>query len=183
MAIIGVDSALKGLAIHILTDDGKRAFVEIQPPDIKDDWLKSYSLYKQLQEAVVSNPSLVNVLPAPVFIEDSIVGPNLRHSMDASRIVGFVRAAFHESGCMTVLVQSSTWKKDIIGNGKAQKHEIMRFLIGANPDLEEEFGDAFRKKMENSRARVNLPSDDFFDSYAIALWGRNTLKRASLDAD
>jgi Holliday junction resolvasome RuvABC endonuclease subunit len=72
---------------------------------------------------------------------------------------GAVQATMVNEGCTVTMVNVSTWKREVIGNGSASKEDVAQgvrlrwptFIRGAGGD------------------------EDLIDAAAIALWGKSNL--------
>lgn len=85
------------------------------------------------------------------LIEEPIFAQNRNVVRTLSEVVGAVWAILSIADVPTKLVDNGTWKKNIIGNGKSKKYDIMKYAT-------EKWGDKF-------------PEQDYADSACIALYG------------
>lgn len=85
------------------------------------------------------------------LIEEPIFAQNRNVVRTLSEVVGAVWSILSISDVPTKLVDNGTWKKNIVGNGKSTKDDIMKYAI-------EKWGDKF-------------PEQDYADSACIALYG------------
>ena len=64
---------------------------------------------------------------AVVYIERPMVGRNIRAALDQMAVVGVLRAVLHP--VPTTTVDPGTWKKAVIGNGRAAKETIREWAV------------------------------------------------------
>lgn len=157
---IGIDPAVKGISI-VLLKGREYDWHWFEPPKSKrgmDTWGKTEALMEELR-CKLGNGELAQVpTTVPVFIESPMVGPNARTTLDLAGVFALVRDAFHGRSFKTFPVASSTWKKDILGQGNANKERVKELLLLAHPEL------------------PATERDDFYDAYCIAQWGRRSLE-------
>ena len=84
------------------------------------------------------------------IIEEPIFAQNRSVVRTLSEVVGAVWTILIISDIPTKLVDNGTWKKNIVGSGKAKKADIMEYAI-------EKWGDKF-------------PEQDYADAACIALY-------------
>jgi Holliday junction resolvasome RuvABC endonuclease subunit len=90
--------------------------------------------------------------PDIIFIEESFYSNNFKTSRAITEVIGNCKlvAKINDVPYETVAVRS--WKKYVLGNGKADKAAIKKFILAKYPKLEGE-------------------PQDIFDATGIALWG------------
>ncbi len=89
-----------------------------------------------------------------VYIETPVMGVNVKALRDQAFVVGMLRYELWRRGQAHSLVDNGTWKKAVLGNGKASKEEIAQYAAKRFPQLKGE-------------------SQDIFDAACIALFGRS----------
>lgn len=87
------------------------------------------------------------------FIENPIYVQNVKATIGISSMIAGVKHFIYQQGINCFGMDNRSWKKDIVGNGKASKEEIMRFA-------------------EAKWGKGKFPEQDFADAACIALWGR-----------
>jgi Holliday junction resolvasome RuvABC endonuclease subunit len=101
------------------------------------------------------------------FIEEALIGNNRKYSMRISQTSGAIMAALDAAGVHTELVNVKTWKKDVIGNGNANKEMIQTWLI----------------ENYNSYAVECGEDQDKFDACCIGLFGVDVVRRTAAMGD
>jgi Holliday junction resolvasome RuvABC endonuclease subunit len=102
--------------------------------------------------------------PRWVFIEHPLVGRGGAHAtIVQAQVHGVVSAvaATYADGVYTVNVQS--WKKEVVGNGRADKDRVRQWLEESHPHLAELAG----------------ADQDLVDAACVALYGRRVTERGS----
>lgn len=126
MEIIGIDPAARKLAI----------------------WTGVFSVFKKLpmddaQACGISFRELSSVLtdlstpvkPHVIYMESSISRGNPRAGIVQAHAVGALLAAAAEFGVEVRRVDNMTWKKRLIGSGRAEKEDIAQYVKGREPSL------------------------------------------------
>ena len=67
--------------------------------------------------------------PSAVYIEAPVAGRNIAALRSQAYIIGAMRQALKRNGLHSYLVDNTTWKKQVIGSGKATKDDIALFAI------------------------------------------------------
>lgn len=110
--VIGVDSAVKGIAIVSLPS----FHVFIPRLKLFDD-----SLVHFYRECTAINCS-------SVWIEDVTYVRNYAATIKLAEVLAVVKLAFLERDIPVFSVNNLTWKRDVIGNGHATKEDVKRFV-------------------------------------------------------
>ena len=149
MKYLGLDSSSK--AIHGVILDEKENLISIHKftCNVKNPFKERFS---ELIDNFVGDLGKINVVKNidHVFIEEPIFAQNRSVVRTLSEVVGAVWAIMVICDLPTQLVDNGTWKKNVIGNGKAKKDDIMNYAI-------EKWGDKF-------------PEQDYADAACIALY-------------
>ena len=74
-----------------------------------------------------------------VAIEAPIVGMsrNVRTGLQLGMVAGALSSAALRTGSKVIIVEPSTWKKAIVGNGNANKDDVSDYLARKHPRLHE----------------------------------------------
>jgi Holliday junction resolvasome RuvABC endonuclease subunit len=96
-----------------------------------------------------------------VWIEDTLVGNNVKYSIQLTEVRGAVMAALASSADVR-LVNVGTWKKDVVGDGHANKDSVRDYIHVTHGAYAPLCGD----------------DQDLYDACCIALYGRQTMERA-----
>lgn len=97
-----------------------------------------------------------------VWIEDTLVGNNKKYSISLTEVRGAVMASL-ASVCDVRLVNVSTWKAQVVGNGHASKDEVRDYIGVTHSDY----------------AALCGSNQDLYDAACISLYGRQIRERAS----
>lgn len=87
-----------------------------------------------------------------VWVETPILGPSPKALRDQAQVVGFIRARLMGLRIPHGLVDNTTWKKGLLGDGHASKEEIAAY----------------------AQTILGVPADqpqDVYDAACIAAWG------------
>ena len=148
MKYLGLDTSSK--AIHIVILDESEKLIEIY----KADCTKSKSFRERFPE-LMDNFARILVEDIDIdtvdyaVIEEPIFAQNRNVVRTLSEVVGAVWGTLCLSDIPTTLVDNGTWKKQILGSGKATKDDILEYAI-------EKWGDKF-------------PEQDYADAACVAL--------------
>ena len=149
MKYVGVDTSSKAIHAVVLDEDEnlikiykaecntKKAFKD-RFPELMDNFARI------LVEDIDIDTVNYAVIEEPIFAQNRNVVRIL------SEVVGAVWGTLCLSDIVTTLVDNGTWKKNILGSGKATKDDIMKYAI-------EKWGDKF-------------PEQDYADAACIALY-------------
>lgn len=161
---MGVDLGIKKIAVAVWEDGvliGTDAFESheslrhIQLLDIYD------FIYETVKTAEVDH----------VFIEDTLVGNNVKYSLGLTETKGAVLASLGmyavEHFLGVYMVNVSRWKADVIGSGRADKDKVRFWLDGLSSEYSLLCGD----------------DQDRYDAAAIGYYGTLIAERAEVLAD
>ena len=166
MTTIGIDPSSKGLHIVVGHDDIAPEFwvrheikFGIGGPYSPERAQAAYEKFDEyLQQCVDTMPDASRELN--VWIEAPVVGRGgVKTAMVQAYVSGALQAVALKYGSVR-LVNVSTWKKNVIGSGSADKDKVkrhMRFDFGIPADLDQ----------------------DFYDATAICIYGSDASKRAA----
>jgi Holliday junction resolvasome RuvABC endonuclease subunit len=96
-----------------------------------------------------------------VWIEDTLVGNNVKYSMALAEVKGAVMASLASHSDVR-LVNVGTWKKGTVGAGNANKDSIRDYIHVSNGPYAPLCGD----------------DQDLYDACCIAIYGRSVMERA-----
>jgi Holliday junction resolvasome RuvABC endonuclease subunit len=96
-----------------------------------------------------------------VWIEDTLLGNNVKYSMALSELKGAVMA-YLASHVSVHLVNVGTWKKHVVGDGHANKDSVKDYIHVTHGAYAPLCGD----------------DQDLYDACCIALYGRQTMEQA-----
>ena len=96
-----------------------------------------------------------------VWIEDTLVGNNVKYSMQLTEVRGAVMAAVITHADVR-LVNVGHWKKVMVGNGHANKDSVRDYIHVTHP----------------AYAPLCGSDQDLYDACCIALYGRQTMESA-----
>ena len=149
MKYLGLDTSSK--AIHIVVLDESENLIKIYKASC--DTKKSFKdrfpeLMDNFARTLVEDIDIDTVDYA--VIEEPIFAQNRNVVRTLSEVVGAGWGALCLSDIPTTLVDNGTWKKEILGSGKATKDDILKYEI-------EKWGDEF-------------PEQDYADAACVALY-------------
>ena len=149
MKYLGLDTSSK--AIHIVVLDESENLIKIYKADCNTK--KSFKdrfpeLMDNFARILVEDINIDTVDYA--VIEEPIFAQNRNVVRTLSEVVGAVWGTLCLSDIPTTLVDNGTWKKQILGSGKATKDDILEYAI-------EKWGDKF-------------PEQDYADAACVALY-------------
>ena len=149
MKYLGLDTSSK--AIHIVILDESENLIEIYKADCntKNSFKDRFpELMDNFARIIVEDIDIDTVDYA--VIEEPIFAQNRNVVRTLSEVVGAVWGTRCLSDIPTTLVDNGTWKKQILGSGKATKDDILKYAI-------EKWGDKF-------------PEQDYADAACVALY-------------
>lgn len=158
MRISGVDLGARkaSVATILVTAEGEKSLSDVMSviahPTTRPDELK------YVANAVCELVSHSNY----VFIEEPLVGRGVKASMSLSQTAGAIMARLAEENptASVQMVNVKVWKKKIIGNGNAGKHDIKLWLEEHYPGYSDECG----------------TDQDAIDACCVALFGVHALE-------
>ena len=146
MRVTGIDADTKSIAM--VTFFGVKQFSRTQ---VKAPGRRAEDRFANLIRGFVENQGEW-LLSDWVYVEKPVFGVNAKASIDQAYVVGAIRSILTLHGINNSLVDNTTWKKQVIGNGRASKEEIEMF----------------------ARDVLDLPeglTQDLYDASAIAQFG------------
>lgn len=158
MKYLGLDTSSK--AIHIVILDDNENLIKIYKADC--DTKKSFKdrfpeLMDNFARILIEDIDIDTVDYA--LIEEPIFAQNRNVVRTLSEVVGAVWGTLCLSDIPTTLVDNGTWKKQVLGSGKATKDDILKHAI-------EKWGDEF-------------PEQDYADAACVALYAVKEKKNGS----
>lgn len=155
--MMGIDLSSRKIAIvRLLGDDCEVHTVEIEklPNRVDELWA--------LQEGVEG--LMEQFTSSWVYVEAPVVGRGgARPTVLQAQVDGIVQVAAVRFGHLGVYsVNNKTWKKDVVGNGNADKSDTKSWLAAHHPVLADLCGD----------------DQDLVDAAGVALYGRTVIERA-----
>ncbi len=154
---IGVDYSTRKLAVALLTDKGDITVISKELPRRKfpDRMQTMIELHYTLAEFLSDVDMQVST---SVAIEAPIMGMtrDVQTALWMSMTAGVLVMASIDSGCQPLLVAPSSWKKRVVGYGRADKARTKEWMDTDEPDL--------------SLACAN---DDERDAVCLALYARS----------
>jgi Holliday junction resolvasome RuvABC endonuclease subunit len=155
MNLMGVDLGIHKVACFVLGDAPEARIHDVTGTAAPRDY--------QLMELsrFVHDIALVHQVDQ-VWIEDTLVGNNVKYSIQLTEVRGAVMAALALSADVR-LVNVGTWKKGTVGAGNANKDSIRDYIHVSNP----------------AYAPLCGSDQDLYDAACIALYGRQIMERAS----
>lgn len=155
--VLGIDSALKGVAFAFLPVDSHADPVTdwVTPVHSKgDQWIRLRQMRNALR-AKLETWKTDGLIPTRVFLEVPFENfRNPKTSLITFSVSAVVRLELEDFGCQVNMVDNSHWKKEIIGKGNADKSMIREYLLAVDSRTDESW------------------TDDFFDAWGLALYGR-----------
>lgn len=126
MKLLGVDLGIRKVALTLFEDSklmSARAWET--PKDVPRD-----AQLHELAAAVHDNAYLFDV--DSVWMEDVLIGNNRKYSMQLAETKGAVSSGLYplriQFGTDIRTVNVGTWKKQVIGNGKASKEDVQNYI-------------------------------------------------------
>jgi Holliday junction resolvasome RuvABC endonuclease subunit len=131
--ILGIDPKKTALAGVALWDDGFDVFTRTMPLSLSMCCSKA----NQWSRHIVQQLKREHDTPIWVFVEQGLVGRGgVKSSIIQAYVAGGLLCGLHEGGAARIeLVNQSTWKKRIVGNGAAKKPDVARFVRESWPEL------------------------------------------------
>jgi Holliday junction resolvasome RuvABC endonuclease subunit len=157
--VVGVDCSTKRLAFVVLFGT---TVLEAKALDVKGTLPWQQRVHALADLAREWFKSSAHGGPLVVYVEEPPMGRNYRASLEVGYVVGVVLVEAMRAGHMVVPVNVSTWKKQTVGNGRADKDMVRewatRFVFGP--------------------AYAELPKEqDVYDAACIAAFARQNTER------
>lgn len=123
MTVIGIDPSSKKLAFCI-TYPGSEKYPELHTKRLPEGILQATGA--AFEEAFLCFREFPD---AAVYMEEPVVGRNMRSTIVQAQVGGAVMAAADRAGLPYFeLVNNSHWKKEVLGKGNAKKPDITAWL-------------------------------------------------------
>jgi Holliday junction resolvasome RuvABC endonuclease subunit len=155
MSVAGIDLGISKIAVAIL--EGEELQLEVYHSD-RVHRPEQLSQLARFAYNVISRRCVQNV-----FIEDNLVGNNVKYSIKLAQTMGAVMSQlvwpYH-----AYTANVGTWKKELLGNGNANKLAIQMWLKEHHP----------------AYAELCDGDQDAYDAICIALYGAGVIERAQL---
>lgn len=146
MNIVGLDIDSRKFGASLF-EDGKYVISTFYESEEKEIQNRLFDLYDKVEILVLNL-----FKPDKIYIEESIYVSNFKTSRALSESIANVKLLCRLHQIKFEMVQNTSWKKEIIGNGKCSKEDIKNFIVKKFPQLEED-------------------RQDVFDSCGIAMYG------------
>lgn len=150
MLVLGCDCSSKLIGCVLLGDDNSFFAEVLKAVDLKDTDIRFRDLFNKFRDflnGLISEGKKPNVC----YIEQAIYLQNVKTTLAIAGVIDAVRLACFMEGIPYDIIDNKTWKKWVVGNGKASKEQIMEFV-------KLRWGD-------------KIISQDVADASAIALYG------------
>jgi len=151
VAYVGFDCSSK--AIHCVVLDSEYRLITKKKWSSKaktfDERFKEFSVsfWDDLSKIYITDTEKTQV---KVAIEQAILIQNPKTTIEIANVIGCVRAGCHRNNYDVIVVDNRRWKKVVIGNGNANKADILSHA-------QDVWGDVFEEQ-------------DFADAACIAAW-------------
>jgi Holliday junction resolvasome RuvABC endonuclease subunit len=155
--VMGIDLGQRKVALSLWTSNILEAESYEVPGGLRGDELL------HLSEFVYD--AAYQFRPHYIFIEDTLVGNNVRYSIKLAQVMGAVLAklaqlqedldAYPLDELVVLPVNVGTWKKEVVGNGHADKQMVREYLTG----------------LDRSYAEICGSDQDKYDAACIGLYG------------
>ena len=121
MKILGVDCSTKLIAIFSIEDGTGSGTTFSASKDEIDSWFRAQDMFRKMVGYIMKEK------PDMVYVENSPYLQNIKTTLQIYTVVDAVRFACSLNSVPVQTVEVTSWKKDILGNGKASKEAIMEF--------------------------------------------------------
>lgn len=159
MTVIGIDPSSRNLACVALLPDGPQFTKLTVPTKAKERAEILGTLFEQAYKVLAEWGS--RTLDRTVFIERPIVGPSKHATIVQAQVQGMVLGLANYLSIEAYAVHPSTWKRDVVGNGKSSKEDVRAWLSVHHSLLFELSGG----------------DQDLVDASCIALYGQQVTAR------
>lgn len=144
---IGLDCSSKAVHLVVLDEVGKVKELLKAGSTASTRNERLYQIGEVLEKMCgIIPPPVVGTIEAAIFIQSPLT------TISVAQVVGVAKYLMQRAGIVYCEVDNKTWKKDVLGNGKAGKPEIKEFAVqdgSMADDLEQ----------------------DYYDAYCLAKWG------------
>lgn len=144
---IGLDCSSKAVHLVILDEVGsvKELLKAGSTANTRNERLYQIGEVLEKMCSIIHSP-VVGTIEAAIFIQSPLT------TISVAQVVGVAKYLMQRAGIVYREVDNKTWKKDVLGNGKAGKPEIKAFAI------------------QDGHMAEDL-EQDYYDSYCLAKWG------------
>lgn len=153
MKVLGFDCSSKRIDCVVLDEEGNFKTSLSLNSAIKDMDARALDLVRKLEKEI----HRVLFIPCIAYIENAIYLNNVKATIGIASVIAMVKKVLHDNGVDFIGIDNRSWKKDVLGDGKAEKEKIMTFA--------------------KARWGDNIVSQDIADSAVIALYGVNKVCR------
>lgn len=155
MKVMGIDLGISKIAWAVWEDD-----VLVETGAFADSVTYRPKVLHRLGEEIWAQ--VAKHEPDFIFIEDTLIGNNRKYSIRLSQTMGAVLAQLSDQSVN--LVNVSTWKKTVLGNGRADKQMVQKYMCVTHPAYSELCGN----------------DQDRFDAACIGYYGVLIERRARI---
>lgn len=155
--IIGIDCSSKLIDAVILSDTGEWIASFSLVSKEKDMNRRMFELYKKFIECLAQN--LIWGQTFTAFVESPIYIQNWKASVSITKGISAAILALYINEISVFDVAPTSWKKDILGDGRASKEKVMEFA--------------------KARWGDRITSQDIADSAVLALYGVRRIGKGS----
>lgn len=163
MRVMGVDLGIAKAAWSVWEDD---ILTETSAGAVDFLHQREDQLW-QLTDFMASQ--IAGIKPDLIVIEDVLIGNNRKYSLRLAEAkgavlsgVGMVRYKLDREHIQTLMVNVSTWKKEVLGNGHAAKEDVRNYLL----------------QRDSAYAELCDGDQDRFDAACIGYYGVQLSNRA-----
>jgi Holliday junction resolvasome RuvABC endonuclease subunit len=126
--VVGIDVGMSKASFSVWNEDKLELLAD---HFVNANYRRSYAL-RVLAEKI--STSLGPWYPDHVFIEQNLVGNNVKYSINLSQMVGAIAAEMDRNEWPVEFANVSAWKKSIIGKGNASKEDIRVWVDQGYPE-------------------------------------------------
>ena len=148
--ILGIDCSSSTVHSVLLDSTGNFLFSNKCENRTKDIDLKFNYVCDRFSEFLDNNADMFANTTA--VIENPVMIQNVKATITIAIVISGVKRELYKHNIAYWGIDNKSWKKDVLGNGAAQKEEIMRFS-------------------EMKWGKGNFTEQDYADASCIALWG------------
>lgn len=173
MIYIGIDASLRSTGITIIEEKQTSFYIitrkatkkqkssphytALEYRDITGDLTASLYNYIDCLRSLVKSKICAHYDEVTVALEAPILAGNSRCLVDFGILSGFIRCMIHDLGIKLIMVNNMTWKKELLGNGGADKDLTCYYFKALQPQFK-----------SNSTKEIS----DIADSFFIAQYAR-----------
>ena len=148
--VIGFDCSSKAVHMVGLNLDGSISIIKSWKSKSKGTEIRFRELFAQLDDYLCENKE--NFLTSIATIENPIYVQNAKSTIAITNVIAGVKIARTRHKINYFGIENTSWKKDVLGNGRAKKEEIAEFTDARWPE-------------------AKLDEQDYKDAACISLWG------------